>query len=231
MSDLHTDPTLTSSVSDAVRIQILATEHWGLLATRSMTWNEVFARAGMFLTTLSAAIVSLALIAQAAGFGETFRLFALVVLPAVLFLGIGTFIRLGNALAEDAWTVLGMNRLRHAYLEIAPELEPYFITDHHDDVQGLLRSFGPSVGNGPGRILSATPVIVAVIDAMVGGTLVALVLSAVTDEGPVWISSGVATAVAGTFVMVAVLPYRQIARMQRDYQPRFPHPVVPDPSG
>ena len=46
---------------DALRIQILATEHWGMLATRSMTWNEMFARAGMFITVLSASIVSMAL--------------------------------------------------------------------------------------------------------------------------------------------------------------------------
>jgi hypothetical protein len=46
-------------------MQILATGHWGLLATRSMIWNEIFMRAGMFLTTLSASIVALALVAQA----------------------------------------------------------------------------------------------------------------------------------------------------------------------
>ncbi len=28
-----------SGVTDAVRVQILATEHWSLLATRSMTWK------------------------------------------------------------------------------------------------------------------------------------------------------------------------------------------------
>jgi hypothetical protein len=29
-----------NGVTDAVRAQILATEHWSLLATRSMTWNR-----------------------------------------------------------------------------------------------------------------------------------------------------------------------------------------------
>jgi hypothetical protein len=28
----------------ALRLQILSTEHWSLLATRSQTWNESFAR-------------------------------------------------------------------------------------------------------------------------------------------------------------------------------------------
>ena len=34
--------------------QFLATEHWSLLATRSMTWNEIFSRTGTYLTVLSA---------------------------------------------------------------------------------------------------------------------------------------------------------------------------------
>jgi hypothetical protein len=58
-----------SEVTDAVRAQILATEHWSLLSTRSMTWNEVFSRAGMFVTVLSAAVVALALVAQVTAFG------------------------------------------------------------------------------------------------------------------------------------------------------------------
>ncbi|MGH2382539.1 MAG: hypothetical protein ACRDG7_15155 [Candidatus Limnocylindria bacterium] len=30
----------------AVRLQILSTEHWSLLASRSLAWNESFSRAG-----------------------------------------------------------------------------------------------------------------------------------------------------------------------------------------
>ena len=108
----------------AVRVQILATEHWSLLATRSMTWGEVFSRAGIFLTVVSAAVVALALVAQATDFGDGFYVFALLVLPIVLVLGVGTLVRLGDALTEDVRLVFGMNRLRHAYLEIAPELGP-----------------------------------------------------------------------------------------------------------
>src|SRR5690606_27520953 len=101
----------------AVRVQILATEHWGLLATRSMIWNEIFTRTGMFLTTLSAAAVAIALVAQASEFGDDFRIFALLVLPVVLLLCIGTAIRLNDALQEDVSLVMGMNRLRRAYLD------------------------------------------------------------------------------------------------------------------
>src|SRR5262249_7328844 len=33
-----------SGLTEAVRAQLLATEHWSLLAPRSMTWNEIFSR-------------------------------------------------------------------------------------------------------------------------------------------------------------------------------------------
>ena len=118
---------------DSLRAQILATEHWSLLATRSMTWSEIFNRATMFITVLSAAAVAIALVAQATDFGPDARAFALVVLPVVLLVGLTTFFRLGEANTHDITLVIGMNRLRHAYVELAPELEPYFTTAHHDD--------------------------------------------------------------------------------------------------
>jgi hypothetical protein len=119
----------------------------GQLATRSMTWNEVFSRASMFVTVLSAAAVALALVAQVTAFGSGFRLFALLVfallaLPVVLLVGLGTVLRLGAANTEDFALVIGMNRLRHSYLELAPELEPYFVTAHHDDEASIMQSYG-----------------------------------------------------------------------------------------
>ncbi len=167
-----------SGVTDAVRAQILATEHWSLLATRSMTWNEVFSRATMFLTVLSAAVVALALVAQATGFGPGFRLFALLVLPIVLLVGIATVIRLGDANTDDFGLVVGMNRLRHAYLELAPELEPYFVAGHHDDEAGVMQSYGLSYRLSPSRVLAGTPNLVAAINVVVAGVLAALVADA-----------------------------------------------------
>jgi hypothetical protein len=51
-------------LSPALRLQILSTEHWSLLASRSLAWNEVFGRTGMFLSALSGAIVALALVGR-----------------------------------------------------------------------------------------------------------------------------------------------------------------------
>src|SRR5215212_7245300 len=115
-----------------LRLQILSTEHWSLLASRSLAWNESFTRASMYLSTLSGALVALGLIGGVDGFKDAFYVVALVVLPVVLFVGIGTWLRMAATNYHDALTIYGMNRIRAAYLEIAPELAPYFVMGIHD---------------------------------------------------------------------------------------------------
>src|SRR5262245_9304751 len=154
-----------STVPPGVRLQILSTEHWSLLATRSLAYNESFSRAGMFLSVLSGAVVALALVAQATGFQEGFDLFAIVLLPVVLFIGIATFVRLVQVNNEDVQWVYGMNRLRHAYLEIDPSVGPYFTTAWHDDEVGMLVSIGSRPGGSTFlHGLITTPGMLAVVN-------------------------------------------------------------------
>jgi hypothetical protein len=210
-----------SGVTDAVRAQILATEHWSLLATRSMTWNEVFSRAGMFVTVLSAAVVALALVAQATAFGPSFRTFALLVLPVVLLMGVLTLLRLSDANTEEVGLVVGMNRLRHAYLELAPELEPYFVTGHHDDEAGILQTYGLSARVRFSRILAGTPTLVAAITIVVAGVLAALVSQALGAPEATAVAVGVVVAVV-TSAGLAALAYRSVMSMRRAHRPLFP---------
>ena len=213
-------------VSDAVRVQILATEHWSLLATRSMTWNELFTRASMFITVLSASIVSLALVAQATDFDDTFQAFAVLVLSVTLVLGIGTYIRLGDAMTEDVWLVMGMNRLRHGYLDLAPDLAPYFLTGGNDDMAGIMQTRGPRPHMGPSRILSSTPTIVAITNAVLVGVIGALLAGLVDDRPAVTASAGIAVSLAAAVVMVGVVPRREMRRFGGSLVPRFPQPGV-----
>jgi hypothetical protein len=210
-----------AGITDAVRAQILATEHWSLLATRSMTWNEIFSRASMFITVLSAAVVALALVAQATAFGSGFRLFALLVLPVVLLVGVATFLRLGDANTDDLGLVLGMNRLRHAYLELAPELEPYFVTGHHDDMAGLTQSYGLGYHSGLGRVLAATPNLVAIIDSVVFGVLAALIAQLLGTPDAAAVAIGAAAALVG-ITGFAVLVFWTRRRAWRGVHTRFP---------
>ncbi|HEV8192630.1 MAG TPA: hypothetical protein VGP82_14285 [Ktedonobacterales bacterium] len=210
-----------SGVTDAVRTQILATEHWSLLATRSMTWNEIFSRASMFITVLSAAVVTLALVAQATAFGPGFRLFALLVLPVVLLVGLATLIRLGDANTDDFWLVTGMNRLRHAYLELAPELEPYFVTEHHDDEASIMQSYGLNARLRVSRVVAGTPNLVAAINIVVVGVLAALIAATLGAPDAVNLVVGVVAALVAT-VGFGTLAYRSITSTRRAHRPRFP---------
>ncbi len=65
----------------------------------------------------------------------------------------------------------GMNRLRHAYLETAPELEPYFVTAHHDDQEGLYETYGPHTEMRLYRLLASTSMLVGVVDAALAGVV------------------------------------------------------------
>lgn len=224
MSDpLPTLPPISdrSGVTDAVRVQLLATEHWSLLATRSMTWNEVFSRAAMFVTVLSASVVALALVAQATAFGPGFRLFALLVLPVVLLVGMMTLIRLSDANTEDFYLVVGMNRLRHAYLELAPELAPYFITEHRDDLDSVMESYGAGARLRASRILAGTPNLVGAITCVVFGVFAALVALVLGASDAVAVGVGVVAGLLAAAALVA-LALRSIASALRTYHPRFP---------
>jgi hypothetical protein len=210
-----------SGVTDAVRVQILATEHWSLLATRSMTWNEVFSRASMFITVLSATVVALALVAQATAFGPAFYTFALLTLPIVLLVGLATLIRLGDANGEDFGLVIGMNRLRHGYLELAPELEPYFLTGHHDDEASVWQSYGAGARLRLSGFLAGTPTIVAAINIVIFGVFAALVAQTVGASDQIALLVGVLAALALT-AGLGVIAYGKVAMTRQAHPPRFP---------
>src|SRR5215472_14428879 len=161
---------------DSELIQILATEHWSLLATRALTYQESLGRVNMFLTILSGAVIALALVAQADHFGTTFIAVAIFMLAVVFFVGVATVGRLMMLNRDDFRWVLAMNRLRHAYLDVYPEVAPNFTTSPYDDIHGALQTLGiePNVRLGslfhgfvtlPGMLA----VIVSAVAGAIGG--------------------------------------------------------------
>ena len=213
----------------ALRLQVLATEHWGLLATRSLAWNESFTRAGMFLTTLSGAIVALALIAQATEFGGEFALFALVILPVVLFIGLTTFLRMGASNYYDALCVVGMNRIRHAYLQITPEVEPYLVMGTHDDDASVDLSMGTPPGtNFIVGIIASTPFVVCVINCVIAGVIATLLAQQLGLATPAVIVFAIVGVVL-VFGMQLLSATRGIATAVASYKPKFPPPPAEEP--
>jgi hypothetical protein len=212
----------TASLSRAERLQILSTEHWSLLASRSLAWNESFSRAGMFLSTLSGGMVALALVAQASTFGTEFFLFALVILPIVLFVGVTTFVRLGTSNYHDALCVVGMNRIRGAYLEVAPELQRYFVMSAHDDVQGVGVTMGvpPGGGNLP-HLLGGTGSLIVVLDSLLVAVIAVLLSLQVGAGIPMALASG-GIAFAVSMGLHIAFGYRSMKRGQAGLHPLFP---------
>lgn len=212
-------PTPNSPEDQARRVQLLSTEHWSLLATRSMSWNEAFSRTGTFLSTLSAGTVSLALAGPAMAFGSAFMLFALIILAVILFLGVATYVRLVQVNNEDLYWVYGMNRIRGAYKRMVPGIEHEFITGHTVDSAGFARTFGAiDVTTSPSVLhaLITTPAIVGVIASVVFGVIVGLITAQLAGSELVAVAAGAVGAIVGIALMLryGMAEYRKfIARM------------------
>jgi hypothetical protein len=141
--DSSDDPTAsdTAPVPASIRAQILATEHWGLLAARGTAQSEVLTRIAIFFTLVSAGLVSLALIGQATGFSESFSGYSLGIIGFVCLVGFLTQLRVYSVGFEDLMYVLAMNRLRGAYVEIDPGIAKYFMASTSDDRLGSMQTY------------------------------------------------------------------------------------------
>jgi hypothetical protein len=130
---------------------------------------------------------------------------------------------------DDYRWVVGMNRLRRAYLDLHPELEPHFVTSAHDDFVGALQTLGIDITIGKAGLGSAfhglqtLPGMLSVIVAADAGAIGALIGYAIGL--PLY---GVLLAGAGAFVVAAVLMgiwgSRNVRRFSPSLEPRFPSP-------
>lgn len=218
-----------TSLADPRAVQILSTEHWSLLAGRSLVYNEAFTRGGMFLTFLSTSFVALALLAQGMAFGDQFLAVAAIVLSFDLVIGLLTYGRIMGANADDLRAVHGMARIRHGYTEIAPVVSRYLTTPTHDDVDALMLAYGNPSSSGLDNViygLTTSGGMIGLITSMVGGVLVGvLALMFGVGGGPsVWIGVGGAALV---FVILLVLTTGRVARTQAGMTSQFPSPEPP----
>ena len=123
-------------------LQFMTTEHFTLQTARAATVAEANGRAALFISAVSSGVVALAFIGQVSQMGEVFFLFALVLFPSLIFLGFVTFDRVLQTALEDWIYAAEINRIRHYYAELAPEMKRYFIESTHDDAPGVLQAIG-----------------------------------------------------------------------------------------
>jgi hypothetical protein len=213
-------------LGDPRALQILSTEHWSLLSARSLVYNEAFARASMFLSFLSATLVALGLVATATGFSDGFLMIAAGILAVDLFVGLATLGRIAAASAEDIRYLQAMNRVRNAYSRIAPGVEAYFVTGHHDDAGTVLGMYGPS---RPSRLdialhgFTTTPGMIAVICSAVAGVVGGIVAMLITHQQGVAAVAALAVFVVAMVVNVA-MSQRSVVGFFRTMTVRFPPP-------
>jgi hypothetical protein len=181
----------------------------------------------MFLSFLAATLVALGLMSGAMGFTDGFLGIVVLILGVDLFIGLATMGRVATTTSEDIRFLQGMNRLRHAYHETVPGLDPYFITGHYDDVLGIFAGYGADV---QGRTLRSvvhgfTTVVgmLGVINAALSGVVASTVAILVIGESTAAIAVGVVA-----FLVVLALGVawstRAIASTVANLQPRFPSP-------
>jgi hypothetical protein len=212
---------LTGTVSPGLPV-FLSTEHWSLLGTRSMTWAEVMSRITIHLTVVSAFLVVLVLTVQRTGFGTPFRVMSIGFASAALIMGSLTAIRVNMASHEDACLVSAMNRLRHAYVDLAPEIEPYLTASIHDDSRGLMHTYALGQRRNMAlHVMGSTSFFLMTVNGIVAGTLGALVASAVDAGSAVVVVAGV---LAGLAYLVAHMGIARRVFSGKPLDPHFPSP-------
>jgi hypothetical protein len=218
-------------IDDPRVLQILSTEHWSLLSARSLVYNEAFARAGMFLSFLSATLVALGLVATATGFSDGFLIIAAVILGIDLFVGLATVGRIASASNEDVRYLQAMNRVRNAYARIAPGVEDYFVSGHYDDPRTVLQVYGnarPALLKVAVHGFTTTPGMISVICSGVAGTLGAVVAMLLTHDDGIVALTAIAVAVIALVANV-VFSQRTMRGFFRTMTVRFPPPDHREP--
>ena len=119
-------------------VSIMTTEHYNLQTGRSITTAETNGRSTLFVGAVSSGLIALTFVGQIAHLGTAFFVFSLVVIPTLLLMGLITFERVLQAGSADNVYARGINRIRHLYLEYAPQMQPYFILSTYDDQEGTL---------------------------------------------------------------------------------------------
>lgn len=223
-------PVPSSGSPDALRAQLLATEHWSLLASRSTAQSEVLVRISILLTLVSAGLVSLALMGQVTDFADPFPLYAVAILGIITLIGLMTQIRVRNVGMEDLMYVLAMNRLRAAYLELDPGIRPYVMAASSDDLPGMSRTyFFLDPERNRHQLAGSTMMFIAVVNSALVGLLAAAILSAV--GGGRTLAAVVAVVVGLLYITVAVLQGGlEFKRFWRTYEPLVPTPAAGPPS-
>jgi len=204
-------------------VTILTTEHFVLQTARSATLADAQSRSTILLTSVSSSLVALAFVGQATKMGPAFFVFAYVIFTTLYAMGVLTFVRVVQTAVEDTIHARGIARVRHAYLEMAPQLEPYFIHGTSDDMRGMIADMGVAPSRYQTFLTSSATI------AFIASVLLGVVIGvSANDAFGVPVVVAVCAGVAGAFVNFFVLQNvsnRMWSQSERRFPPRFPSNV------
>jgi hypothetical protein len=201
-------------------VSIMTTEHYNLQTGRSMTIAEANGRASLFVGAVSSGLVALAFVGQISHLGTAFFVFSLVVLPTLFFMGLITFERVLQSGSADVIYARGITRIRHLYLEYAPQMQPYFILSSHDDSSLPMESL-EATHRSRWQVFLSMAGMMAMINSVLAGSFVGLLLAAFTL--PLAVTTGV-----GVVIFLASVSlhqryqWRQWRRLDRQLPVLFP---------
>jgi hypothetical protein len=170
-------------------VSIITTEHYNLQTGRSLTTAESNGRSSLFVGAVSSGLIALTFVGQISHLGTAFFVFSLVIIPTLVFMGLITFERVLQSGSTDIMYARGVNRIRHLYLEYAPQLQPYFMLSAHDDRGETLSN--EQMSTSWVQVFFNAAGMIAVINSVLIGSFVGLLLA--VFGLPLWIctSAGV----------------------------------------
>ncbi|RYF42281.1 MAG: hypothetical protein EOO25_07210 [Comamonadaceae bacterium] len=156
----------------AALLSALTTEHFVLQTANSATYTEASARSTLYVMALSSALVAMGFLAETP---RNLLAFAFTVLPALFVLGLFTVMRLVETSLESMHYLAGIAAIRGHYRKLGRDAAQIFSAEagRWPEVSSPAERLGPLLA-----FMGTTASMIAVINNMVAGAVVALAVSA-----------------------------------------------------
>jgi hypothetical protein len=126
---------------------------------------------------------------------------------------------------EDVMYVLAMNRLRAAYIELDPGIEPAFMASANDDLRGMQRTYYfLGAARGPSQILGSSVNFIILVNSALVGTLAAAITAASTHAIVLILPIAIACGLAYLLFWLMRVG-RRFFRLWKTWAPSHPSPT------
>ena len=188
-------------------LTVLTTEHFALQGGRGSTVSESGTRSALYVGAVSSGLVALGFVGRGGEDRDTFNGFALVILPTLYLLGLFTFVRLVQNSIEDIFLGRAINRIRQYYFSVIGDNSGYVMLDANDDPLGVLANAGMA-RLSRWQLYFTLAMMIAVPNAVVGGSAVTLAVAVLDAPIGVAIAAGI---VAGTASIIVYHRWQRAA--------------------